>query len=114
MNIIERICEYVVEMYYIAKINQAIRKEDRLYGLSRRATEFALELTYAFAERYSIPVQDVLVIFDKINYWDVINNDAMCCMLRDKGIDATMAELEKPFHDALYHCFNDNGESGIL
>ena len=75
--------------------------KNRLERINGIANEYATKLIFALAKHFSISVQDVLDVFDKINYWNVINDADTCCLLAHDGIKSNIKELEGAFNDIL-------------
>ena len=65
------------------------------------ANEFSIKLVLALAEQYSITLKKVFDIFDEINYWRVLNDNEVCCVLAHDGIQATLRDLGGTFNDIL-------------
>lgn len=65
------------------------------------ANEFAIKLVFELAEKYSITLERVFDILDKMNYWRVINDAEVCCELAHDGMQATLRDIEGKFNDIL-------------
>ena len=65
------------------------------------ANEFSIKLILALAEKYSITLNKVFEIFDEINYWRVLNDSEVCCVLAHDGLQATLHDLGGTFNDIL-------------
>ena len=61
------------------------------------ANEFAIQLVFALADKYSISISDVFKIFTTLNYWKVINDTDVCCVLAHDGIKDTVSDVSKQF-----------------
>lgn len=65
------------------------------------ANEFIINLIYTLSDKYSISIDKVFDIFDEINYWRVVNDTEVCCVLAHDGVKATINELGEKFNDIL-------------
>ena len=65
------------------------------------ANEFSVRLLFAIARKYHISEAKVIEIFDKIKYWDIINNDRVCCVVAHDGIMYTVNRLEEEINGIL-------------
>ena len=74
---------------------------NRLDRVNSVSNEYSIKLVFALAKHFSITIQDVLVIFDKIKYWDVINDADTCCLLAHDGIQSNIKDLEGAFYGVL-------------
>ncbi len=58
------------------------------------ANEFAINLLFVIAQKYHISEAKVIDIFDALNYWNVLNNDRVCCAVAHDGVKAVVQRLE--------------------
>ena len=65
------------------------------------ANEFAISLVSAIATKYKIPETKVLKVLDEIHYWDVLNNDRVCCTVAHDGVKYVMQRLEGEINGVL-------------
>lgn len=65
------------------------------------ANEFTVSLILTIAKKYSIPETKVLEIFDRTRYWDVINNDRVCCVVAHDGVNSVINRLEGDINEIL-------------
>ena len=61
------------------------------------ANEFAIQLVFALADMYEITLEQVFETFTKLNYWKVLNNTEICCILAHDGIKDTVSDVSKQF-----------------
>lgn len=50
------------------------------------ANLIAVQLVFALADMYEITLEQVFETFTKLNYWKVLNNTEICCILAHDGI----------------------------
>ena len=43
------------------------------------ANEFAIQLVFELAKRYSATIEQVFEVLSEMNYWRVINDTDVCC-----------------------------------
>ena len=77
------------------------KPEDIASETNTIANEFAVELIFALANCYDVSIDVVLKVFDKIGYWNVINDDDVCCELAHDGIAVTIQTLKGDFNEVL-------------
>ena len=65
------------------------------------ANEFAIQLVFALADKYSISISDVFKIFTTLNYWKVINDTDVCCVLAHDGLQDTLKDIGVQFNEVL-------------
>lgn len=65
------------------------------------ANEFAIQLVFELAERYSITLEKVFEILSEMNYWRIINDTDVCCELAHDGIQATLTYIGEKFNEIL-------------
>lgn len=65
------------------------------------ANEFTVSLISTISKKYGISESKVLDIFDKTKYWDVINNDRVCCVVAHDGVNYVINRLEGDINEIL-------------
>ncbi len=65
------------------------------------ANEFTIQLVFELAEHYSITLEKVFEVLTEMNYWRVINDTEVCCILAHDGIQATLHDIEDKFNAIL-------------
>ena len=58
------------------------------------ANEFSIQLIFAISEKYKITLDRAISLLDEINYYRVINDDELCCLLAHDGVDSVLKEIE--------------------
>ena len=61
------------------------------------ANLIAVQLVFALADMYEITLEQVFETFTKLNYWKVLNNTEICCILAHDGIKDTVSDVSKQF-----------------
>lgn len=61
------------------------------------ANLIAVQLVFALAYMYEITLEQVFETFTKLNYWKVLNNTEICCILAHDGIKDTVSDVSKQF-----------------
>ena len=57
------------------------------------ANEFSIQLIFAISEKYEITLDRAISLLDEINYYRVINDDELCCLLAHDGVDNVLKEI---------------------
>lgn len=57
------------------------------------ANEFSIQLIFAISEKYKITLDRAISLLDEINYYRVINDDELCCLLAHDGVDSILKEI---------------------
>lgn len=65
------------------------------------ANEFAVQLVMEISKNYNIPLEKVFSVFDTLNYWNVINDDEVCCALAHDGVKEVIQNIGGNFNDIL-------------
>ena len=65
------------------------------------ANEFAIQLVFELAKRYSATIEQVFEVLSEMNYWRVINDTDVCCELAHDGIQATLHDIGGKFNAIL-------------
>lgn len=65
------------------------------------ANEFLVDLLFAISKKYHISEARVVDIFDALNYWNVINDDRVCCVAAHDGVEAVIRELDEKINEVL-------------
>lgn len=58
------------------------------------SNSFVVDMLYAISKQFLISITDVISVFDEMNYWKILNDDEMCCLLAHDGVKATVNDLE--------------------
>lgn len=58
------------------------------------SNSFVIDLLYAVSKQFSISITDVILVFDEMDYWKILNDDEVCCLLAHDGVKDTVDDLE--------------------
>ena len=65
------------------------------------ANEFSIDLLFAIKEKYNISIDQTFEIFDKTHYWNVINDDTVCCTVAHDGVDCVIQRMQEEIDEIL-------------
>ena len=65
------------------------------------ANEWTVEIIYRLADHFNTSIDVVLQVFDKVDYWKVINDDVVCSVSAHYGIKDVINTLEGDFNEIL-------------
>ncbi len=70
------------------------RKKKEMELMRDVSNSFVIDMLYALSKHFLISITDVISVFDEMNYWKILNDDEMCCLLSHDGVKATVNDLE--------------------
>ena len=65
------------------------------------ANEWTVEIIYRLADHFNTSIDVVLQVFDKADYWKIINDDVVCSVSAHYGIKDIIKALECYFNEVL-------------
>ena len=65
------------------------------------ANECSIQLLFAISEKYEITLDRAIRLLDEINYYRVINDDELCCLLAHDAVDSILKEIEEKINVVL-------------